>query len=131
MYENGSSTFDQTLAIMAQIRAGDSDNAAIPIGYLESVQEPTGAWPSLIPPSGGPDVDSTAMAVMALALVPGATSATAIENADVWMVSQQQSDGGFLGASGDSVNSTALAVIALKLAGSTSWGLAASPHQLA
>ena len=42
-----------------------------PIAYLESLQNPNGSFPSLIPAEPRPDVDSTALAVMALALAPG------------------------------------------------------------
>ena len=71
-YLNATSVFDQALGIMAQLRAGQASEAAAPVAYLESLQNANGSFPSLIPPSGGPDVDSTAMAVMALALAPGA-----------------------------------------------------------
>jgi hypothetical protein len=118
-YTYSTSTFDQALGIIAQLRAGDDANAAAPIAYLLSQQEPGGAWPSLIPSTGDSDVDSTAMAVMALQLAPGATAATAVQNGITWIASRQAADGGFPGLSGDSINSAALAIQALTLEKST------------
>jgi hypothetical protein len=113
----GTSTFDQALAIMAQLRARDSRNARPAIAYLQHQQHRNGAWPSLIPSTGDSDVDSTAMATMALAVAPGKHAAHAVERADSWLAHRQERDGGFPGAAGNSTNSTALAVQALKLSG--------------
>jgi hypothetical protein len=118
-YEYGSSTFDQALGIMAQLRAGDSKNATSPIALLESQQEGSGAWPSLIPSSGDADPDSTGMAVMALALV-GTKAASADEQKGIaWLASDQSKSGGWNGTSGESINSAALALMGLQLDGST------------
>src|SRR5580658_3307205 len=87
---NATSLFDQALGIMAQLRAGQVREAAAPVGYLESLQSANGAFPSLIPPSGGPDVDSTALAVMALALAPGARAGAEVVAGLQWIASQQQ-----------------------------------------
>ncbi len=118
-YTNSPSVFAQALGVMAQSRAGDSANAAGPIGYLESLQSPAGAWPSLIPSTGDSEVDSTAMAMMALALVPGDTASKAVDKGAAWIAGQQEADGGFPGAAGDSTNSTALAIQGLSLRGTT------------
>ena len=59
-YLNATSMFDQALGVIAQLRAGQVSEAAAPIAYLERLQSANGSFPSLIPPSGGPDVDSTA-----------------------------------------------------------------------
>jgi hypothetical protein len=119
-YAYATSTFSQALGIMAQLRAGDTANAQRPIAYLEGLQNAQGAWPSLIPSSGDSDVDSTAMAAMALALLPhDATAQAAVTKALAWMAGTQETDGGFPGAAGDSTNSTALALQGLSLAGST------------
>ncbi len=114
-YSYDSSVFDQALGVMAQIRAGQARQAAAPIAYLEHLQNANGSYSSLIPPSGGPDVDSTAMAVMALALVPGAKAAAAVSTGLAWISSAQERDGGFPGAGGDSTNSAGLAIQALTL----------------
>jgi hypothetical protein len=114
-YENVFSTFGQALAIMAQLRAGDDANAVAPIRYLESQQETSGAWPSLVPSTGDSDPDSTAMAVMALAIAPGQAAADAVTKGIAWLAANQGSDGGWVGASGDSTNSAALALMALDL----------------
>jgi len=107
------SVFSQSLGIVAQLRAGAS--AAAPIGYLESLQEASGAWPSLIPSTGNADVDSTAMAAMTLALLPDATAQAAVTAGLTWIAGQQAAGGGFPGTNPDSVNSTGLAVQALSL----------------
>jgi hypothetical protein len=115
-YTYGSSVFDQALGIMAQLRASQTSEAAAPIRYLESLRNADGSFPSLIPDSHDHDVDSTAMAVMALALVPGSVAAADVRSGIAWIAKVQEGDGGFPGASGDSVNSTGLAIQALTLA---------------
>jgi hypothetical protein len=113
-YYYSSSVFDQALGIMAQMRAGDTANARSPVTYLLSLQHTDGSFPSLIPPvPPDSDVDSTAMAAMALALVPSERAAVA--KAVAWIAEQQESNGGFPGTSGDSTNTTGLAIQALDL----------------
>jgi hypothetical protein len=112
---NATSLFDQALGIMAQLRAGQVGEAAAPVGYLESLQSANGAFPSLIPPSGGPDVDSTAMAAMALALAPGARAGADVAAGLKWIASQQERNGGFSSLGAESINSTGLAIQALTL----------------
>jgi hypothetical protein len=114
-YYNSYSTLSQALGIMAQLRAGHPATAASPIAYLESQQEASGAWPSEIPSTGDSDPDSTAMAVMALAIAPGRAAATAVAKGQAWLASDQNPDGGWTGAAGDSTSSAALAVMALAL----------------
>ncbi|MEU3975429.1 prenyltransferase/squalene oxidase repeat-containing protein [Streptomyces bacillaris] len=115
-YAYAMSVFGQSLGVIAQIRAGETKAAEAPIGYLAGLQHTaTGAWPSLVPPTGDADVDSTAMAAMALDLVPGDTHAGAVDRALAWIAAQQLPDGGFPGAAGNSVNSAALAVQGLSL----------------
>jgi hypothetical protein len=116
-YTYGSSVFDQALGIMAQLRASQTSEAAAPIRFLESLRNADGSFPSLIPDSHDQDVDSTAMAVMALALVPGSAAAADVRSGIAWIAGRQEADGGFPGASGDSVNSTGLAIQALTLEG--------------
>ena len=114
-YLNASSVFDQALGIIAQLRAGQTAKAAPAIGYLESLQNADGSFPSLIPRGGGPDVDSTAMAAMALALAPGSAAAADVASGLGWIASQQERSGGYPGTGGDSVNSAGLAIQALAL----------------
>jgi hypothetical protein len=86
------------------------------VTYLLSLQRGSGAFPSLIPSTGSaPDTDSTAMAAMALALVPASAARTAVTKALKWLAGRQAADGGFPGAAGDSTNSAALAIQALHL----------------
>jgi hypothetical protein len=114
-YAFTASTFSQALAIMAQLRADDAANAAAPVDYLAGLQEADGGWSSAIPAADKSDVDSTAMAVMALALAPGDTAAAAVAKGIAWITAQQTADGGFPGAAGDSTNSAALAIQAMTL----------------
>ncbi|MEV6042581.1 prenyltransferase/squalene oxidase repeat-containing protein [Streptomyces xanthochromogenes] len=115
-YRSAPSVFSQSLGVIAQLRAGQKDAAAAPVAYLESLQHTdTGAWPSLIPSTGDSEVDSTAMAAMALDLVKDHKSKAAVTKALAWIATKQLSDGGFKGASGDSVNSAALAIQGLSL----------------
>jgi hypothetical protein len=114
-YTYASSTFDQALGIIAQLRTGQKTQAASPIAFLEGLRNSDGSFPSLIPDSHDQDVDSTAAAAMALALVPGPSAAADVGSALAWIAGQQENNGGFPGASGDSVNSAGLAVQALTL----------------
>ena len=114
-YLNASSLFDQALGVIAQLRAGQVGQAAAPIAYLERLQNANGSFPSLIPPSGGPDVDSTAVALMALALAPGPRAAADVAAGDRWLASRQERNGGFPGTGAESINSTGLAIQALTL----------------
>jgi hypothetical protein len=114
-YTYATSVLSQSLGIIAQLRAGDSTAAAAPIGYLESLQDASGAWPSTIPSTGFLDVDSTAAAVMALNMLPDASAHTAVTAGLAWIAGRQAASGGFPGVNPDSVNSTALAVQALSL----------------
>ncbi|MBB4795564.1 prenyltransferase beta subunit [Streptomyces nodosus] len=114
-YTYAPSVFSQSLAVMAQLRAGETEAAEQPLAYLESLQQPSGAFPSLIPSTDDSDVDSTAIAAMALDLAGGAQADKAVERALAWIASRQLADGGFPGAAGDSVNSAALAVQGLSL----------------
>ncbi|MFJ7071183.1 prenyltransferase/squalene oxidase repeat-containing protein [Streptomyces sp. NPDC098781] len=112
-YTYAPSVFAQSLAIMAQLRAGEAAAAKEPIAYLLSLQHDNGAWPSLIPATGDSDVDSTAIAAMAVDLAGGHEQA--VDKALDWIASKQLSDGGFPGAAGNSTNSAALAVQGLSL----------------
>ncbi|MFQ3559922.1 terpene cyclase/mutase family protein [Streptomyces gramineus] len=116
-YTYAPSVFSQSLAVMAQLRAGEEPAAQQPIAYLESLQQDSGAWPSLIPSTNDSDVDSTAIAAMALDLAGGATADRAVHKATAWLASKQLSDGGFPGTAGNSVNSAALAIQGLSLDG--------------
>jgi hypothetical protein len=100
--------------VMAQLRAGQRSQAAAPVSYLERLQNADGSFPALIPGTGR-DVDSTAMAAMALSLVTGPAARADVGSALTWIASQQQRDGGFPGADGNSVNSAGLAIQALTL----------------
>lgn len=114
-YTYATSVFSQSLGVMAQIRAGETAAAAEPVSYLKSLQAPSGAWVSLIGEPSDAEVDSTAMAAMAVDLLPDAASQAAVDKALAWLATQQKADGGFPGASGNSVNSAALAVQGLSL----------------
>jgi len=114
-YAYAASVFDQALGILAQLRAGQVGQAAAPVAFLESLQNADGSFPSLIPDSGDQDVDSTAIAVMALALAPGARAAADVTAGVAWIAGRQERNGGFPSAAGESVNSTGLAIQALTL----------------
>jgi prenyltransferase beta subunit len=114
-YTNASSVFDQSLGIIAQLRAGESAAAAGPASYLKGLQRASGAWGSMLAGHSPDEVDSTAMAAMAVDLLSDASSQAAVDKALGWLAGQQYGDGGFPGASGNSVNSTALALQGLAL----------------
>ncbi|MFJ5265259.1 prenyltransferase/squalene oxidase repeat-containing protein [Streptomyces sp. NPDC088387] len=118
-YTYAPSVFSQSLAVMAQVRAGEETAAAEPIAYLASLQHTGGAWPSLIPSTNDSDVDSTAIAAMAMDLAGGDDAEQAVDKALAWIASKQLPDGGFPGAAGNSVNSAALAVQGMSLDAAT------------
>lgn len=120
-YRYATSVFGQSLGILAQLRAGQGEAAAKPIAFLKGLQRTDGSFPSLIPAGDADrDVDSTAMAAMALApLTDDPAAVTAVDKALTWIASAQKEHGGFPGAAGDSTNSTALAIQGLTLRGST------------
>lgn len=114
-YSYATSVFDQALGVMAQVRAGQLASARTPIAFLENLRNADGSFPSIIPDSHDHDVDSTAIAVMALALVPTQRARADVAAGLAWIASQQDHAGGFRGASGVSVNSAGLAIQALSL----------------
>ena len=118
-YRYATSVFGQSLGIMAQRRAGQGEAAAKPVDFLKGLQRADGSFPSLIPAGDADkDVDSTAMAAMALAPLTGDPAAvSAVDKALTWIASTQKEHGGFPGAAGDSTNSTALAIQGLTLRG--------------
>ncbi|GAA1875734.1 prenyltransferase/squalene oxidase repeat-containing protein [Lapillicoccus jejuensis] len=114
-YRYATSVFSQALGVVAQTRAGQ--DATRPLAYLAGLQAADGSFPSLLPSSGDQDVDSTAMAAMALDLVPGHSAA--VDRAVAWVASRQGADGGFAGTSGSSLNTAGLAAQGLALRPST------------
>jgi hypothetical protein len=114
-YHDATSVFDQAYGIMAQLRAGQAVKAGLPIAFLEQLRNADGSFPSLIPDSHDHDVDSTAIAVMALALVTGPRAQGEVTSGLAWIASRQQQSGGFPGVGGVSINSTGLAISALTL----------------
>ncbi len=114
-YAYATSVFDQALGIIAQLRAGQSAEAVTPIAFLEHLRNADGSFPSLIPDSHDADVDSTAMAVMALALAHGPVATADVTSGVAWIARQQAPSGGFHGVGGLSVNSAGLAIQALSL----------------
>lgn len=114
-YSYTASVFGQALGVIAQLRAGRLAPARAPIAFLENLRNPDGSFPSLVPDSHDHDVDSTAMAVMALALVRTPRGRADVAAGLAWIASQQDHAGGFRGVSGVSVNSAGLAIQALSL----------------
>ncbi|MEH1163829.1 prenyltransferase/squalene oxidase repeat-containing protein [Micromonospora sp. CPCC 205539] len=120
-YRYATSVFGQSLGVIAQLRAGQGEAAAAPVAFLKGLQRADGSFPSLIPAADADkDVDSTAMAAMALAMLTDDQAATtAVDKALAWIAAAQKGHGGFPGAAGDSTNSTALAIQGLTLRGSS------------
>ncbi len=114
-YRYATSVFDQAIGVIAAVRAGRLASAKAPITFLQGLRNPDGSFPSLIPDSHDEDVDSTAMAVMALALVKSQAARADVARGIAWIAGQQRRSGGFRGTGGVSVNSTGLAIQALSL----------------
>jgi hypothetical protein len=114
-YRYASSVFDQALGVIAQVRAGQAASVLAPTAFLEGLRNPDGSFPSLIPDSHDQDIDSTAVAVMALAVAKGTQASKDVSSGLAWIARQQLPSGGFHGAGGLSVNSAGLAIQALSL----------------
>jgi hypothetical protein len=114
-FRYATSVFDQALGVIAQLRAGEFARARAPIAFLENLRNADGSFPSLIPDSHDRDVDSTAIAVMALAFLRTPLAHADVASGIAWIAGRQAHDGGFRGTSGVSVNSAGLAIQALTL----------------
>jgi hypothetical protein len=114
-YRHATSVFSQAIGVIAQVRAGQAADAHAPTAYLEGLRNPDGSFPSLIPDSHDHDLDSTAIAVMALALVRSPQASADVSTGLTWIAARQLPSGGFRGTGGVSVNSAGLAIQALSL----------------
>lgn len=108
----GSSNYDQIYAMLGLVAAGEelpSTSAEALIALASS----DGGW-GFSPNDQFSDVDSTALALQALAAAKVPESHAAVQKAFAYLRSQQLPDGGFLGYDGStSASSTALAIQAL------------------
>jgi prenyltransferase beta subunit len=116
IYRGVTSTFGQSLGVLAQSRSGGAPAAAV--AALVSTRCPDGSFRSILPatsscPAGGGDVDSTSMAAQALAAAGG--HEVEVDAAIAWVAAAQLSDGGFPGTAGDNTNSAGLAMQAMTL----------------
>ncbi|MCW2539725.1 MAG: LPXTG-motif cell wall anchor domain protein [Frankiales bacterium] len=116
----------QTYDVIATQRAGATAAATAGSAFLAAQQCADGSFANdfkdntTVCASGG-DVDATAAAIQGLLAAPGSVQTVAANHAVAWLLSQQRSDGSYVNAlppSVSNVNSTALAVAALRLAGS-------------
>jgi hypothetical protein len=112
-----SNAFSQSFAILALDRTAEGAPPEA-VAFLVGEQCPDGGFPLLFAQSTcNGDVDSTAMAVQALA---AAGAADAAADGLAWLVDRQQPNGGFEGSPPTNVvnaNSTGLAAQALRAAG--------------
>ncbi|HEU5269559.1 MAG TPA: prenyltransferase/squalene oxidase repeat-containing protein [Jatrophihabitans sp.] len=113
------SPISQAFGILALARAGVTPPAAA-VTRLEQMQCTDGGFSSELPPATpcASDVDATGYALQALSQVTG--TGTAVGNGRSYLLAGQQPDGGFIGASGENANSTALASQGLLVTGSGS-----------
>ena len=115
-YRGVTSTFGQSLGVIAQARSGGAP--ALAVTALAAAACPDGSFRSILAaggrcPAGGGDVDSTSMAAQALVAAGG--HGQAADAAVGWIAAAQERDGGFPGTAGDNTNSAALAVQAMTL----------------
>jgi prenyltransferase beta subunit len=108
----GSSTFDQSWAIIGLVAAGEAVPANA-VTHLRESDAESGGW-GFMPNAEEPDVDSTALALQALAAA-GVPRATAdVDDAFAFLHAAQNPDGGFPGFGGTTdAASTGLALQAL------------------
>lgn len=122
------STVSQALDVLALARAGVEPPAGA-LARLEQLQCADGGFSSTLITTGQActsDVDTTGFAIQALTLVPSA--AASVTSATHYLLAQQDPDGGFTGAAGENVNSTALVVQALRAAPEVSASVSPSPQ---
>ncbi len=107
----GNSVWDQSWAMLGLLAADQT----VPVSAteaLEAMQAGSGGWG--FEASAAPDVDSTALALQALAAARRAADAPTVQAALAWLRSVQTGDGGFAGYDGaTSASSTGLALQAL------------------
>ena len=110
-FGTGDSVWDQSWAMLGLLSAGET----VPVSAteaLEAMQAESGGWGFEV--SAEPDVDSTSLALQALAATGRATDAPSVQAALAWLRSVQTGDGGFAGYDGaTSASSTGLALQAL------------------
>lgn len=108
----GGSTWDQSWAMIGLAAAGEPIPPAA-VDYLAGIQATGGGW-GFAANSDTADVDSTAMALQALAAAGAARSDAAVNAGFAFLRSAQQDDGGFPGFLGvTDAGSTGLALQAL------------------
>lgn len=125
----GSSTWDQAWAIIG-LKASGQSIPANAVDYLKAIQATGGGW-GFMPNASSADVDSTGLALQALAAA-GVTQSTATLAADsavdagkTFLNTTQQSDGGWAGYDGStSTSSTAFAIQGLTAVGEDATGIA-------
>jgi hypothetical protein len=109
------SSVSESLAILTEARAGGIYTpSAAAVTYIDSLQCPSGGFSGGITAcvAGDEDIDATSYAIMALSLLTG--QATHLANAVTWLHGQQNPAGYWVTQSVPNVNSTGLAVAALK-----------------
>jgi hypothetical protein len=118
------SSVSTSFIVIAEARGAKRDGSQFaPSANLESfflsLQCGDGGFSSDLPAGDPckPDVDATGYALMALQALGGHTSQ--IEHAASWLVSQRNADGSWTAQGGKNIDSTALAVAGLRIAGRT------------
>jgi hypothetical protein len=121
------SSISESVVITAEARAGGKYRPSAPaVTYFLSLQCADGGFTTGTSGGSGctPDVDATGYAVMALQALGG--HAAQIKKAASWLVSKRSANGSWKSQGGANVDSTALAVVGLHIAGrptakSASW----------
>ncbi|MEM3018497.1 MAG: prenyltransferase/squalene oxidase repeat-containing protein, partial [Candidatus Bathyarchaeia archaeon] len=111
---------DDFWAIIALISAGrykTDEKIQSAVNFLKTNQHGSGGWSYDVAAVYGPDVDSTAAAIMALISAGEPATSTSITNGLIYMKSKQDSSGGFNGGWGTSAETDSWAIQAIISAG--------------
>lgn len=117
-YTDYSNTITQSLGLIGLERATRRGASPAAVGYLLGQQCPNAAFPEVFGAATcRASVDSTGVAVQALALVGTPRATAAARAAGRWLAAHQHNDGSFSGNGARNANSTALAAQALTAIG--------------
>jgi prenyltransferase beta subunit len=116
---NGSyGTFNATLYAALALRLLDGSVPASTVAYIRAAQQANGGWTFSGDPTGSDvDIDTTGLAVQALAAAKVAKTDATLRSALAFLGAQQQTDGAWQSFGADDPNSTSVAVMAITASG--------------
>jgi hypothetical protein len=110
--------FNATLYAALAQRITGSTVAANTLAYIRAAQQPSGGWDFAADPTGNDaDIDTTALAIQALAAANVALNDTTLRHGLAFLANSQRTTGAFQSFGSDDPNSTSTATMAITAAG--------------